>query len=50
MTGGFAYVAYPAKYDETGVKTTFIRKQDRVVYGKNPGKEAADIAKSSTGR
>jgi Protein of unknown function (DUF2950) len=47
MTGGFAYVAYPAKYDDTGVKT-FIVSQDRVVYEKNLGKETADIAKSLT--
>jgi hypothetical protein len=45
MQGGFAYVAYPAKYDDTGVKT-FIVNQDRVVYAKNLGKETADIAKS----
>jgi hypothetical protein len=45
MQGGLAYVAYPAKYDDTGAKTFFVN-QDRVVYGKNPGKETADIAKS----
>jgi hypothetical protein len=45
MQGGFAYVAYPAKYDDTGLKT-FIVNQDRVVYAKNLGKETADIAKS----
>jgi hypothetical protein len=47
MTGGFAYVAYPAKYDDTGVKT-FIVNQDRVVYEKNLGKDAADVAKTLT--
>ena len=26
MTGGFAYVAYPAKYDESGVKTFIINQ------------------------
>jgi hypothetical protein len=45
MQGGFAYVAYPAKYDDTGLKT-FIVNQDRAVYGKNLGKETADSAKS----
>src|SRR5271154_5273009 len=30
LTGGFAYVAYPAKYDVTGVKT-FVINQDKVV-------------------
>jgi len=46
-TGGFAYVAYPAKYDITGVKT-FIINQNRVVYEKNLGKDTADVAKSLT--
>jgi hypothetical protein len=47
MTGGFAYVAYPAKYDETGVKT-FIINQNGVVYEKNLGKDTADQAKAMT--
>jgi hypothetical protein len=47
MTGGFAYVAYPAKYDDSGVKT-FIINQGRVVYEKNLGKDTADVAKSLT--
>jgi hypothetical protein len=47
MTGGFAYVAYPAKYDDTGVKA-FIINQNRVVYEKNLGKDTADVAKSLT--
>jgi Protein of unknown function (DUF2950) len=47
MTGGFAYVAYPAKYDDSGVKT-FIINQDGVVYEKNLGKDTADLAKSMT--
>jgi Protein of unknown function (DUF2950) len=46
-TGGFAYVAYPAKYDDTGVKA-FIVNQDGVVYEKNLGKNTADVAKSMT--
>jgi hypothetical protein len=46
-TGGFAYVAYPAKYNVTGVKT-FIINQDRVVFEKNLGKDTADVAKSLT--
>jgi Protein of unknown function (DUF2950) len=45
MTGGFAYVAYPAKYDDTGVKT-FIINEDGMVYEKNLGKDTADVAKS----
>jgi Protein of unknown function (DUF2950) len=47
MTGGFAYVAYPAKYDDTGVKT-FIVDQDRVIYEKDLGKDTADMAKAMT--
>lgn len=47
MTGGFAYVAYPAKYGNTGIKT-FIVNQDGVVYEKNLGKDTADLAKAVT--
>ncbi len=47
MTGGFAYVAYPAKYDETGVKT-FIIDQNGVVFEKNLGKDTPDQAKAMT--
>jgi len=46
-TDGFAYVAYPAKYDDTGVQT-FIVNQDRVVFEKNLGKDTANLAKSIT--
>jgi hypothetical protein len=46
-TAGFAYIAYPAKYDDTGVQT-FIINQDRVVYEKNLGKDTTDVAKSLT--
>lgn len=46
-TGGFAYVAYPAKYDESGVQT-FIVNQDGVIYAKNLGKDTADLAKAIT--
>jgi hypothetical protein len=47
MTGGFAYVAYPAKYDDTGVKT-FVINQSGVVYEKDLGKDTADLAKAMT--
>ena len=47
MTNGFAYVAYPAKYDDTGIKT-FIVNQNGVVYEKNLGKNTADVAKAMT--
>lgn len=47
MTGGFAYVAYPAKYDDTGIKT-FIINQDGVVYAKDLGKDTDNLAKAMT--
>ena len=47
MTGGFAYVAYPAKYGDSGVQT-FIINQDGVVYQKDLGKDSADLAKAMT--
>ena len=46
-TGGFAYIAYPAKYDDTGVQT-FIVNQDTVVFEKNLGTDTANLSKSIT--
>ena len=45
MTKGFAFVAYPAMYRDSGVMT-FIVGQDGVVYEKDLGKMTADKAKS----
>ena len=47
MTGGFAFVAYPEKYGDTGI-TTFIVDQSGVVYEKNLGKDTAELAKAMT--
>jgi len=47
MTGGFAYVAYPSKYDESGVKT-FIINQNGVVFEKDLGKDTLNLAKAMT--
>ena len=47
MTGGFAYLAYPATYNDAGVMT-FIIDQDRVVYQKDLGKDTANQAKAMT--
>ena len=47
MTGGFAYVAYPAKYDDSGV-ATFVINQDGTVFQKNLGNGTADVAKTMT--
>src|SRR5277367_3603621 len=46
-TAGFAYIAYPAKYDDSGVQT-FIVNQDGVIYAKNLGKDTANISKTMT--
>jgi hypothetical protein len=48
MTGGFAYVAYPAKYGDTGIKT-FMINQDGVVFEKDLGKDSVDVAKIMAG-
>jgi Protein of unknown function (DUF2950) len=45
MTGGFAIVAYPEKYGDTGI-TTFVINQAGVTYEKNLGKETAELAKT----
>jgi DUF2950 family protein len=45
MTGGFAFVAYPAEYRNSGVMT-FIVGKDAVVYQKDLGKKTESIAKS----
>jgi hypothetical protein len=45
MTGGFAFVAYPAEYRSSGVMT-FIVNQDGVVYRKDLGKETDTLAKA----
>lgn len=44
MTGGFAFVAYPAEYRNSGVMT-FIVDQDGTVYEKDLGPQTADLAK-----
>jgi len=43
MIAGFALVAYPAQYGNTGVMT-FIVNHDGNVYQKDLGANAADIA------
>ena len=47
MTGGFAFVAYPEKYGDTGI-TTFIVDQSGVVYEKDLGKDTIALAKAMT--
>ena len=43
MIGGFAIVAYPAKYGDSGVMT-FIVNQDGIVYQKDLGKDTKQAA------
>lgn len=43
MTRGFAFLAYPAEYRNSGVMT-FIVNQDRVVYEKDLGPDTSKIA------
>ncbi len=47
MIGGFAMVAYPAKYGSSGIKT-FIISHDGVVYEKDLGKKTASMAQAMT--
>jgi hypothetical protein len=43
LTGGFALVAFPAEYGQSGVMT-FIVNQNGIVHEKNLGPETAEIA------
>jgi DUF2950 family protein len=45
--GGFAFVAYPAEYRNSGIMT-FIVGQDGVVYQKDLGDKTTDIASTMT--
>ena len=45
MTGGFAFVAYPAEYRSSGVMT-FIVNEDGVVHQKDLGKDTDVLAKA----
>ncbi len=47
MTGGFAFVAYPEKYGDTGIMTLIV-DQSGIVYEKNLGKETIELAKAMT--
>jgi Protein of unknown function (DUF2950) len=45
MSGGFAFIAYPAEYRSSGVKT-FIAGPNGIVYEKDLGTETAKLASS----
>jgi hypothetical protein len=47
MSGGFAFVAYPAEYRSSGV-VTFIVNQRGVIYEKDLGEKTAEIAPKMT--
>jgi hypothetical protein len=47
MIGGFALIAYPVEYGDSGVMT-FIVNHDGVVYQKDLGPDTADIAAAIT--
>ena len=47
MIGGFALVAFPAKYGDSGVMT-FIVDKDGVIYEKNLGPNTTAIARAMT--
>jgi hypothetical protein len=47
LTGGFALVAFPAEYRNSGVMTFIVNQQGRV-YQKDLGEQTADLAKAMT--
>ncbi len=47
MTAGFAYLAYPAKYDDSGIKSFMIDEQG-VIFQKDLGKDTTTVAKAMT--
>ena len=46
--GGFAVLAYPAEYRNSGIMT-FIVGKDGTVYQKDLGEKTADVASAMTG-
>jgi len=47
MIGGFALVAWPAKYGDTGVMT-FIINHDGVIFEKDLGPTTGSVARAMT--
>jgi Protein of unknown function (DUF2950) len=47
MTGGFAFLAYPAKYQSSGVMT-FLVNQNGVVLQKDLGPDTSRLAQEMT--
>ena len=47
MTGGFAILAYPADYQDSGIMT-FLVGADGIIYEKDLGPKTVDIAAAMT--
>ena len=47
MTGGFAVLAYPAQYGDSGIMT-FMINQNGMLYEKDLGKTTEETAKAIT--
>ena len=47
MTGGFAVLAYPVEYRNSGIMT-FVVGKDGIVYQKDLGEKTADLASATT--
>jgi len=47
MTGGFAFIAYPEKYGDTGI-ATFLINQNGIVFEKDLGKTTTETALATT--
>ena len=47
MIGGFALIAWPAEYGNSGI-TTFVINHDGVVYEKDLGEDTSKIASRTT--
>ncbi len=47
MSGGFALLAYPAKWGDSGIMS-FLVNQDGIVFEKNLGPQTAEIARAIT--
>jgi Protein of unknown function (DUF2950). len=45
MTGGFAVLAYPAEYRNSGIMT-FVVGKDGVVYQKDLGEKTVELAQA----
>ncbi len=47
MTGGFAMVAWPAEYGQSGVMTFLVNRQG-IVFEKDLGAQTAELVKAMT--